>query len=131
MLELYNIGISDKILKNMIEINCEINELTNQEIIQKIEILKEIDCSRAQVLNIITSNPMFLSREINGIVELLSYLHKIGFQCLNILFDSNPYILNFEIFEIEKYIDNRINQGELLEDIVDNLDSNPYLFQEI
>ena len=47
------------------------------------------------------------------------------------MFDSNPYILNFDQFEVEKYINNRINQGEILEDIVDDLESNPYLFQEI
>ena len=131
MIELYNIGTSDETIKNMIEINPEITELTDQEIIKKVEILKEINCSKTQMLNIISSNPMFLSRGINEIIKLLSYLQKTGFTCLNILFDSNPYILNLESFEIEKYINNRINQGEILEDIIDDLDSNPYLFQEI
>ena len=131
MIELYNMGISDITLKNMIEINPEITELTNQEIIKKVEILKEINCSKTQILSIISSNPLFLSRGINEIIKLLSYLQEIGFTCLNILFDSNPYILNLEPFEIKKYINNRINQGENLDDIVDDLDSNPYLFQEI
>ena len=131
MIELYNMGISDETLKSMIEINSEITELTKEEIIKKVEILKEINCSKAQILNIISSNPMFLSREIDEIVRLLNYLYKIGFTCLNILFDSNPYILNFDPFEIEEYINKRINEGETLEDIVDDLDSNTYLFQEI
>ena len=131
MIELYNIGISDDTLKNMIEINPEITELTDQEIIKKVGILKEINCSKTQILSIISSNPIFLSRGINEIIKLLSYLQETGFTCLNILFDSNPYILNLESFEIEKYINDRINQGEILEDIIDDLDSNPYLFQEI
>ena len=131
MIELYNIGISDGTLKSMIEINPEISELSDKEIIKKIEILKEINCNKTQILNIISSNPIFLSRGINEIIKLLSCLQEIGFTCLNILFDSNPYILNLEPFEIKKYINNRINQGEMLEDIVDDLDSNPYLFQEI
>ena len=131
MIELYNMKISDETLKSMIEINPEITELTNQEIIKKVEILKEINCSKTQILSIISSNPLFLSRGINEIIKLLSYLQEIGFTCLNILFDSNPYILNLEPFEIKKYINNRINQGENLDDIVDDLDSNPYLFQEI
>lgn len=131
MIEPYNMKISDETLKSMIEINPEITELTNQEIIKKVEILKEINCSKTQILSIISSNPLFLSRGINEIIKLLSYLQEIGFTCLNILFDSNPYILNLEPFEIKKYINNRINQGENLDDIVDDLDSNPYLFQEI
>ncbi|MCR5787738.1 MAG: hypothetical protein K6G37_01465 [Bacilli bacterium] len=131
MIEPYNMEIGDETLKSMIEINPEITELTNQEIIKKVEILKEINCSKTQILSIIISNPLFLSRGINEIIKLLSYLQEIGFTCLNILFDSNPYILNLEPFEIKKYINNRINQGENLDDIVDDLDSNPYLFQEI
>ena len=131
MIELYNIGISDITIKNMVEINPEIAELTNQEIIKKVKILKEVNCSKSQIVNIISSNPMFLSRGTEEISKLFSYLYKIGFDCLNILFDSNPYILNLDQFEIEKYIKGRIDHGELLEDIVDDLDSNPYLFQEI
>jgi len=131
MVELYNLGISDATIKIMIEINPEIAKLTNQEIIKIEEMLKDINCSKTQIVNIISSNPLFLSRETSEIVKLLNYLQNVGFTCLNILFDSNPYILNFEPFEIEKYINNRIIQGEVLEDIVDDLDSNPYLFQEI
>ena len=62
MIELYNIGISDTTLKSMIEINPEIAELTNQDIIEKVNILKEISCSESQILNIISSNPLFLSK---------------------------------------------------------------------
>lgn len=131
MVELYNLGISDATIKIMIEINPEIAKLTNQEIIKIEEMLKDINCSKTQIVNIISSNPLFLSRKTSEIVKLLNYLQNVGFTCLNILFDSNPYILNFEPFEIEKYINNRIIQGEVLEDIVDDLDSNPYLFQEI
>ena len=50
---------------------------------------------------------------------------------LNILFDSNPYILNLEVFEIENYINSRLDSGEKLEDIIDDLDSNPILFNEM
>ena len=50
---------------------------------------------------------------------------------LNILLDSNPYILNLEVFEIEKYIYERLNKDEELEDIIDDLESNPQLFNEL
>ena len=131
MIELYNMGISDITLKNMIEINPEITELTNQEIINKVEILKGIDCSKSQVLNIISSNPLFLSKTNGEILKLLNFLTETGFTSLNILFDSNPYVLNLEQFEIENYINSRLSNGENIDEIVDALDSNPYLFQEI
>ena len=131
MIELYNMGISDITLKNMIEINPEITELTNQEIISKVEILKGIDCSKSQILNIISSNPLFLSKTNGEILKLLNFLTETGFTSLNILFDSNPYVLNLEQFEIENYINSRLSNGENIDEIVDDLDSNPYLFQEI
>ena len=131
MLELYNLGISEKTLKNMIEINPEITELTNQEIIKKIEILKKINCSKSQILNIISSNPIFLSKTNKEIIKLLSFLIRIGFTTINILLDSNPYILNLEQFEIKNYIDNRTRKGETIDKIIDDIDNNPYLLQEI
>ena len=131
MIELYNMGMSDITVKNMIEINPEITELTNQEIISKVEILKGIDCSKSQVLNIISSNPLFLSKTNGEILKLLNFLTETGFTSLNILFDSNPYVLNLEQFEIENYINSRLSNGENIDEIVDDLDSNPYLFQEI
>ena len=131
MIELYNIGISDKTLNNMLELNPEINELSDKEIKEKEDLLKEVGCSDKQILNIIGSNSLYLSRTNGEINKLISFLKEVGFTCLNILFDSNPYILNIETFEIKNYIDDRLNNGEELDDIVDDLDSNPLLFQEM
>ncbi len=131
MQELYNIGISENTIKQMVEINSEIAKLTDNEIIEKEEILREIKCDKFQILNIISSNPNYLTRTNGEIIELLKYLTNLGFTCLNILFDSNPYILNLEPFEIKRYIEERIKNGEDIEQIIDDLDSNPYLFSEI
>ena len=56
MEELYNIGISDITLKGMIEINPEILEMSNNEINDKKNILKRINCTDREILNIISSN---------------------------------------------------------------------------
>ena len=74
---------------------------------------------------------MYLDRTNDGVLRLISKLKSYGFSMLNILFDSNPYILNLEVFEIENYINGRLNNEEVLEDIIDDLDSNPILFNEI
>ena len=131
MEELYNLGISDTTLKCMIEINPEILEMSNNEINEKKTILKTINCTDREILNIISSNALMLNRTNSGLIDLISYLKELGFDNLNILFDSNPYILNLEPFEIKRYIDDRLNDEDSIEDIIDELDSNPYLFNEL
>ena len=70
-------------------------------------------------------------KEKNLIIKLINKLKEYGFSTLNILLDSNPYILNLEVFEIEKYINYRLNNGERLEDIIDDLESNPIILSEL
>lgn len=129
--ELFDLGLSDETLKNIIEVNPLIMKLSKEEILEKEEILKSINCSSNQISNIIGSNPGFLTRSNTDLIKLINYLNELGFSSLNILFDSNPYILNLEIFEIKNYIEDRISGGESLEDIIDDLDSNTYLFNEM
>ncbi len=128
MEQLINLGISLETIKSMLEINPD---LTNEEVMEKKEILLSIGCNNQELINIIGSNAMFISRTKEEIITLIEYLKKLGFTYLNLLFDSNPYILNLEPFEINSYIKTRLSKRQSLEDIVDDLDSNPYLFNEI
>ena len=130
MEELFNLGISEDTIKSMLELNPNIKDLPKEEINNKIELLKNINCTDNQVINIISSNSLYLDRINDDIVKLIKYLLEKGFKCLNILFDSNPYILNLDVFEIDNYINKRLD-SESLENIIDDLDSNPYLFNEI
>ena len=131
MEELFNLGISNNTIKNMLELVPNIKEMSNKDIIDKINILKNINCSGYQITNIISSNPMYLDRTNEEILKLLGKLNDLGFNTLNILFDANPYILNLEPYEIDNYIKNRLEKNETLEDIIDDMDSNPYLFNEL
>ena len=131
MEELYKIGINENTIKNMLELVPNISEMNEKEIIEKEVILKRINCDDNQIINIISSNPMYLDRTNDGVLKLINSLEKYGFTTLNILLDSNPYILNLEVFEIEKYINERLNKDEELEDIIDDLESNPLLFNEL
>lgn len=131
MLELFNIGISDITIKKMLEIEPNIKDLTKNDIIKYKELLKKVNCSDLQITNIISSNPTYLTRLFDDILKLFKTLNNYGFNCLNLLFDANPYILNLDSSEIDNYINNRLNNNELLENIVNDLDSNPYLFNEI
>lgn len=131
MEELYNLGLSENTIKSMFEINPGIKDLTNEEIREKEILLSKAGCTTSQIINIISSNASFLSRTNEEIIKLISYLNKLGFSTLNILFDSNPYILNLEIFEIEEHINKKLEKGIPLEAIIDELDSTPYLFSEM
>lgn len=131
MKELLKLGFSECTIDEMLNQNPNIKDITYEELYQKIDILKNIGCSEEQVLNIIGSNPMYLDRSNNDVIKLLAFLDKLGFSVLSILIDSNPYILNLDVFEIDDYVKSRLSNGELLEDIVDDLDTNTYLFNEI
>ena len=131
MEELFNIGISESTINEMIERNPEIKEITSEEIDNKKYILEKIGCSNNQIINIIGSNPEYLNRTNDEIINLLKCLVDYGFKTLNILFDSNPYILNLDKFEIDNYINKRISNNESLDGIIDDLDSNPILFNEM
>lgn len=131
MNELYELGISEETINAMLELCPEIKDMSSKEINEKIMILEKLGCSNNQIISIIGSNAMYLNRTNGEIINLVRKLVDLGFRTLNILFDSNPYILNLEPFEIDNYVNNRINKGEKLENIIDDLDSNPILFNEM
>ena len=128
---LKKIGISEKTINQMEEICPNIKDLTNEEVLSKIEILKNINCDDIQIRNIISSNAMYLDRSNTDINKLINELRKLGFDNLDLLFDGNPNILNLDDFEVRKYIKDRERNGELLEDIVDDMSSNLFIFEEI
>ena len=128
---LKKIGISEKTINQMEEICPNIKDLTNEEVLSKIEILKDINCDDIQIRNIISSNAMYLDKSNTDINKLINEMRKLGFDNLDLLFDGNPNILNLDDFEVRKYIKDREENGELLEDIVDDMSSNLFIFEEI
>lgn len=130
MREIYNLDLCEDTIKCMLNMTPSITNLSDNEVIEKEAILKMIGCSDTEISNIIGSNPEFLITPTESILKLITKLKSYGFTLLNILFDSNPYILNIDYIDIEKYINKRLINEEL-EEIIDDLDSNPILFNEI
>ena len=128
---LKKIGISEKTLSQMEEMCPKIKELNDEDVLQKIEILKSINCNDVQIRNIISSNAMYLDRSNTDINKLINQLTELGFDNLDLIFDGNPYILNLDDFEVARYIKEREKKGELLEDIVDDMSSNLFIFEGI
>lgn len=131
MESLFNLGISDKVIVELVERCPAIRDMDNNEIEKHIQMLEFIGCSDKIKKNIIESNPEYLDRILDDVFGLMKYLVSIGFTRLDILFDSNPYILNLDVFEIKEYVDKKLNEGSNIEEVVDELESNPYLFNEM
>lgn len=127
-LDQYEISAQD--FKIMLEINPEIPELDYEDIFYNLDILKAIDCSDLIIKNIIVSNPLYLSRDKEDVIALIAKLKSLNFSTLKFLFDANPFLLNKDVYEINEYIKNKLNENKSLEEIVEELELNPYLIDE-
>ena len=120
---LLQIGLSQSEIKTMLEQNPEIVNLSNEEISQKIDVLKQIKCSDAIIRNILFSNPFYLTRSRKDIAELLEKLTSIGIEGLFVTIDTNPWILNFDTYEIDEFIAKKSAAGMSYDDIIDLIDA--------
>lgn len=131
MEELFSWNLNDLDIKEMISINKDILNLDNEEIRNIISILKYINCSDSEIRNILVTNPNYLSRCYSDVIDLINKFKSLNIDDLNELFNSNPHLLNKDVFEIEDYINNEISNGKKLDDIIDELVSNPFIIDEV
>ncbi len=129
MQELFNLGITENDIKEMLETFPNIKDIDENNIKKLITILKRVGCSNRTIKDIIISNPFYLDRLDTDIIKLIQKLESIGLENLNILFDTNPYLLNKDAFEIDDFIKEHI-QNYSLEEIAEAIDDNPYLLDE-
>ena len=87
-----------------------------------------INCRDSMIRNIVIGNPFILQRDYESVKNLIDYMTSVGFKNLNLLFDSYPLFLNKDKFEIEEYLNK--HQDKSMEDIIDELESNPLLIEE-
>lgn len=121
MKTLYNLLGED--FKNVLDANPFIEKLDDLEIENNINFLKEIDCSYEQMKNIIVFNPWLFNRSYDELNKLKNKLISIGITNLNITFDTQPLLLNKEIFEIDDFINEQIKKGLEINEIADIIDS--------
>ena len=131
MEELFSWNLNDLDIKEMISINKEILSLDNEEIRNIVSILKNINCNDIEIRNILVTNPNYLSRCYSDVIELINKFKSLNIDDLNELFNSNPHLLNKDVFEIEDYINSEISNGKKLDDIIDELVSNPFIIDEV
>lgn len=93
--------------------------------------LKNLGFSEHLIRRIVADNPTYLDRSITDVRKLISKLIDLGMTDIVDLIDANPYILNLDVYKIDKYIDKKQKTGLPLRDIVDDLESQPALFLDI
>ena len=126
--KLVELGIRDIDIKNIEEF---INDDNLEDFNKIIDLFVNINCSPSMIRNIVVGNPYIMQRSYQDIIDLINYMTSIGLNNLNLMFDSYPNFLNKDKFEIEDYVNMKLNEGILLEDIVDELDNNPMIIDEI
>lgn len=116
---LIRFGFSIDDIKNMMDTNIYIGNVSDSMIKQLITLLEKCSCSREQIRDILLCNPFYLSQGINNVKEIIEFLKKFGFKNLNQLFSLNPYLLNLGYSEILVVIDDlkkkNLNEKEIID----------------
>lgn len=115
---LFDLGLTEADFKNMLEINPDISDLDTN----LIEILKENGCDDEHIKNILIANPLYLSRSKEDILKLIDRLKELGLTNLKTTFDTNPWLLNKDVFEIDEFIKQQSNLGLTMDEIIDIID---------
>lgn len=123
--KLIELGIRDIDINNIKEF---IDEDNLDDFKQILSLLTNINCSESMIRNIIIGNPFILQRNYEDVSELINYMISLGFKNCNIIFDSYPLFLNKDKFEIEEYINKEQNKN--IDDIIDEIESNPIIIDE-
>ena len=119
-------GFSIEEINNIMNSNEEINDISDEHINEILSILEGLGCNIHHIKNILITNPFVLTREINEIKKIIVKLLDIGINDLNILFDSNPFLLNVEYKELDSFY-RRMIKGDLKqEEILDGFYYNSY-----
>ena len=124
---LLELGIEDNDIKNIVDFNKDLMDF--EEYKKNIELLKIIGCDDEEIKNIVISNPNVLVRSNTDLLKLINEFRKYGFTSLNIYFDSNPYLLDKDDFELVNYFEEKKKQGLTNDDIIDLIELNMYDFE--
>lgn len=124
---LIELEFKDNDIKELLETNKELLEYDLEVATNNIDILRKLKCNHSQIRNMIYTNSYFLD---HSIIDLVEFLFNKGFTDLNVLFDSNPFLLSKEKYEMEEYITKQKNKGISLDEVIDLIEENPYVIEE-
>lgn len=126
MEKLVELGITEEEIKDMLELNA--NLLEENELNILVDILYLLNCDEKIIRHILITNPLYLSRTKEDVVGLINKLFEIGLRNLNLLFDSNPYLLDLDDFDVEDF---RIEHNYSNEELANIIEEDPFIFSEV
>ena len=108
---LYDIGINKDELDDIISENNNIIYLSDSDIYELICLFVNIGFDTREIKEMIVENASALNRSVSDIIKLIRKLKEIGVEDIKELFLSNPWLLNMDDFEIDNFIENKLNDG--------------------
>ncbi len=117
-------GFTIEEIKSMMDSNNQIESTEDKSIYELIDLLGSVGCLSNHIKNIFLCNPFYLSRNISEVKNLIEKLYELGFNNLYILFDTNPYILNLNSYELEEIYNNKKSEGLSDEETIDYINFN-------
>ena len=113
-------GFSIEEIKNMMDTNDELENVPDNNILELINILTGVGCHEEHIMNIFICNPLVLSSELSNIKKIIKKLNDLKLKHLYMVFDSNPYLLNMTVEDIENFYKEKIDSGLTAEEIADH-----------
>ena len=95
-------GFSIEEIKNMMDSNEEIGNISDNDIYSLIDFLGSVGCLSSNIKNIFITNPFCISKNLNDIEKLIKKFKELELDNINLLLDINPYILNISYETINK-----------------------------
>lgn len=108
---LIRFGFSIEEIKNMMDTNIDIDNINDEILMKLIAILKDNGCSDLKIKNILLANPFYLSKSVEGMENLVEAMKGIGLDYLEMIFESNPFILNMEKEDFVELVDKKKKEG--------------------
>lgn len=105
----------------LLKINPDIKNADEEDIVALISILKSIDLQAEQIRKVIIANPFYLTRTPNDIEKLFEAFKSLDVTYLDSILLNCPWLLDKDSFEIEDYIENKINSGLEMEEAMETL----------
>ncbi len=116
---LIRFGFTIDEIQSMMNTNDSIDTVSDKDIYELIDILKNAGCNDSHIKNIFLCNPFYLTRDVLKVHRFIQKLYEIGCSSLYLLFDSNPYILNINDVDLDRLYNKKMQEGFSREEIID------------
>ena len=111
-------GFSVEEIRNIMNTNEDINNITDKDINEVIKILEKYNCKINHIKNIIITNPFILTRDLDEIEKTIKVLIEFS-KRIEVLLDTNPFVLNISDRDIISIVNDLSNKGYNKNDLCD------------